>query len=122
MSVKWNAFIAPGGLFAQDRSGKGDGNRFFYQAGFGRNIAFVSKKWLLMAMLEMYGTVSCGMSPKSIRGPSFDDNAFYLGPSLWFSTRHWIVQAGIMFPAYQKNMRDHNKNYLFTALSIGYTI
>ena len=123
MSVDWNAFIAPGGYFSKDTSGRGDGNKFFYQAGFGRNIAYRSKSWLLMAMFEMYGMVKSGMDgAKSIRGPSFDDNAFYLGPSLWFSTRRWIVQAGIMFPAYQKKMVPPSKNYFFTALSIGYTL
>jgi hypothetical protein len=122
MTTSWNGFISAGGLFAHDNSGKGNGNRFFYQAGCGKNITAIPQRLIVAAMLEMYGTVSSGMSTKTIRGPSFEDNALYIGPSLWCSTPHWTVQAGIIFPVYQKKLPHHHKNYLFTAVSIGYTI
>lgn len=71
------------------------GNRFVYEAGFGRNIAYSPEKWMLMCMFEFVGLYEQKTKAYGISDKNSGSNQIFFASSLWFSTQKWILQGGI---------------------------
>lgn len=123
--VDWYAYISPEGVFSLDSQNK---KIFLYQAGFGRNIAYSSKNRVLTPLIELYGAFSKNSASNNTpeRQNSFPSgraggNNLYLGPTIWFATQRFILQAGILIPVLQKVTAENpNKNKYWAAANIGW--
>ncbi len=121
LSIDWYCFLDSGALITTNKRGTKFGDVFLYQGGFGRNIAYKSHHWIFTCLVEFDGRfakrdrIDCQWDPNS------GGNTISIAPSLWFSTQHFYLQAGIAFPILQHLNGIQNKNCYFAALSIGYT-
>jgi hypothetical protein len=117
----WLGFVSPGATITTTHDGTRFGNQYLYQAGFGRNIAYVSSKWLLTWMVEADGQYSQHNQINGSSDPNSGGNAIYITPSLFFARNHLIVQAGIGIPCLQQLNGSQNRNNFLVAANIGWT-
>lgn len=119
-AVDWYTFLSAG-VFLPTKHQQGQVNeRFFYQGGVGRNLGYVSQKWLLTLMLEFTATYSkkARIAGQVVPGDE-GGNRCWLGPSIWFATQKFILQAGIIAPFTQPSRcTNPNKDGYFTALTL----
>lgn len=113
----WYAFVSPGGAFPLSNNDDQASNRFLYQTGLGKNIAYSSKKWLLTGLIELYG-----VSSKIIAGNAISGHNLFLGPTFWFATQRLILQAGILVSVVNNKTTScpDNKNKYWAAANIGW--
>jgi hypothetical protein len=95
LATEWYAYTSYGVLLPTKSNNIKPGNHFLYQAGFGKNIAYKSEKWTLMWMLEMNGTYEQRTKTNGVIDNNSGDNTVILGPSLWFSTNRFVLEAGV---------------------------
>ena len=115
LAIDWYVFASPFALLTTGHNETKFGNQFWYQAGFGKNIAYRSDKWLLTWIVEFDGYLfekdrRCGKIDHESGG-----NIIYLGPVLWFATQKLILRGGIQFPVYQNLHGKENKKYVYNA-------
>ncbi len=94
------------------------GNRFVYEGGFGKNIAYSSDKWMLMWMVEIAGIYNQKSKINGVVDKDSGSNQILIGPSLWFSTQRWIIQGGIAPIVSQHSFEP--KDSFFAAFSVSY--
>lgn len=96
------------------------GNSFLYQAGIGRNIAYKADAWTLNWLVEFDGVYT----QRSILSNAIDYNSggniILIGPSLFFSTQHFLAQAGISAVAAQHLFGDQLRDDYFAAAFVGW--
>jgi hypothetical protein len=121
LAVDWYLYTSYGVLFTttHDCDTKA-GNQFFYQAGVARNIAYRTEKWILMWMVEVFGWYEQKWKTDGIIDDNSGFNLILLGPSLWFSTEQFFLQAGIAPAVYQRVNGDEPKNSFFAAMGFGW--
>jgi len=121
LSTEWYCFLSSGVLLTtRNHKNSKFGNQFFYQTGFGKNIAYISEKWLLTWMLEFTGTYTQKRKINGIINPNSGGNTILFGPSLWFSTQRFILQAGIAPVIVDHLFGVQTKNRVFIALNVGW--
>lgn len=120
LSCEWYAFASPGALFTMSHHGVKFGNQFFYEFGFGKNLAYATDKFIFMWMVEFDGFYSQRNKICTIVDPNSGGNVFSICPSLWFSTQHLAIQCGIAFPVAQHLHGIQNKDTYFAAVNIGW--
>lgn len=107
LSVNWYAFASPGVQLTTLHHGTKFGNSYLYQCGFARYIKQLSPQgWVFDLMLEFDGTYA---EKNKIRGKTDRDsggNIIFATPSIWLSSKRWIIQWGIGFPILQ-NLKGH---------------
>lgn len=91
----WLLFSSDGTTITTSRHGTKFGNELIYEFGFGRNIAYETDKWLLNWALEFDGLYVGKDKINGVKDPNSGGNIILITPSLWFSTRHLIIQVGI---------------------------
>lgn len=96
------------------------GNQFLYQAGFGKNIAYESGKWLLLWMLEFDGLYVQKSKVNDVLDQNSGGNLIIIGPSLWFSTQHFILQAGIAPVVHERLFGVQSKNHVYISFNLGW--
>lgn len=120
MSEKWYLFVSPGYIITTPHSNKHLGNQWLYQWGIGRNLYYTSQKRLLTLILEFFGTQG-GLDTLPLKASQrLGGTNLFIGPSVWFATPKYIVNAGIAFPAMQKVSRINTKHKFIFAAEIGY--
>jgi hypothetical protein len=117
----WYCFAALGGIITTFYKGFKFGNILLYQAGISKNIAYKADKWILNWMIEFDGfyrqrNISCDV----IVDPNSGGNTPLLGPSLWFSTPHLILQAGISAVIGQHVFGTQFKDRYFISGNVGW--
>lgn len=121
LSHEWYLFASPGALFTTSHHGTKFGNQFFYEFGFGKNLAYKKDSFVVMWMIECDGIYSQRTRECNITNPNTGGNIFYIGPSLWFSTDRLIIQGGVAFPVAQHLHGIQSKEKYFAAVNIGVT-
>lgn len=120
MTNDWYLFASPAAILPTRKSNSKSGNTVTLQAGIGRNIP-TSTNYILLAMLELNLISS---QRNQILGSLDQDSGgqiLFFGPTLWFATRSFFAQAGVIFPAYQHVRGKQNKSRYLVALNIGIT-
>ena len=114
MSIDWYASAGVGGILTTPHHNAQFPHSAWYQLEIAKNLYYISQKLIITIMAEFFGSYA----PTSrIRGPhykNFDDNNFYIGPSLWVATKHLIFNPGIAWALYRSS-----KNIL-VSLDIGW--
>lgn len=78
------------------------GNQFFYEFGIGLNLANPGGHSILLGLLELNGIKAFNSTKNIISTMVNPGNVIFFGPSLYLSTRHLVLQAGIQFPILQQ--------------------
>ncbi len=108
MATDWYYFISPGIIVPVSHKNNAS-LTFLYQWGISRNIYYIPQKLLATLLLEFFG---------EFRKDSHEHN-LYIGPSLWITTQHFILDIGIAFPVIQKTI-DQSKNNLLFSVEVGW--
>ncbi len=122
LSVEWYGFLSAGATLTTSRHGNKHGNQYFYQGGFGKNIAYRSKKWLLTGLVEFDGTYEQSDKRKNVTNINSGGNVILNNYSLWFSTKRLIAIAGISVPIAQHLFGKQNKTNFAFELVVGWKI
>ncbi len=117
----WLFFASPGALLTTANNNTQFGNQYLYQAGLGRNIFDIDKKWIFAWILEADGLYSEKNKINGAIDPNSGGNVVYLLPSLWISSKRFTFQLGVGGPAYQHLFGDQKNNYYLLALNLGWT-
>lgn len=120
--VDWLAFASPGVLITTVSDHIQLGSLAFYQAGLGRIIKSVSDKFIFSGLLEFQGQYTAKDKEFGRRLRNTGGNVISLAPSLWFSTRHLILQAGVSFPVVQNLNGNQGKSDYSIAATVTWTI
>ena len=113
-TVDWLGFVSPGIFLATAVDHFKFGTQYLYQAGLGRNIISVSDRFILFALLEFEGQFTEKDTDFRHHLPNTGGNVISLDPSLWFSTKRLILQAGFSIPMVQQLNGNQTKiNYSF---------
>lgn len=105
----WLFFTSHGALIGSSFNQTRMGNQYLYEGGIGRNIAYVSDRWIFDLIFEINGTY---VEKNRILGeydPDSGGNTILLTPSLWFSTQKLIFQFGVSKPIVQNLFGDQQK-------------
>jgi hypothetical protein len=124
--IDWFAFTSYGGTIGGTRQGTRIGNIYLYEFGYGRNIYNIvdctdETEWIFAWMIEVDGVFSERNRIHNVTNPDSGGNVIYVTPSLWLSSKHWIIQVGCGFVAYQHLNGSQNKNHGLAAIEIEYT-
>lgn len=96
------------------------GNVFLYQGGMGKNIAYKSDTWILNWLIEFNGIYSQHNITSNVFVPNSGGNRILLGPSVFFSTHHLLLQVGISAVVQQHLFGDQPKENYLAAGYIGW--
>lgn len=100
-SINWYMFSSLAGLITTTHKQTKLGNNVLYQAGLGRNITHLEDQ-ILMWLFELNGIFSQKDRLLGIIDQNSGGNIIYFGPSIFYSTKRLIFQAGFQIPVYQK--------------------
>lgn len=120
-SVDWFIFGSPGAVITSVNNGTKFGNSYLYQFGFGRNIANING-WLLAWMTEIDGTYSQRNIINGVTDSNSGGNIVYITPSIWASTKKFLFQFGVGFPATQNLYGNQPKETFLFAANVGWSI
>lgn len=91
----WYVFGSSGVIFSPTyKKNNKFGNQFLYECGLSRNISYKTDKWILNWIIEFDGRYFQRDTVAGRIDPNSGYNTLLLGPSLWFSTQHVILQVG----------------------------
>lgn len=120
LSVNWYAYGSGGATLTTSHHGNKRGNEYLYQTGFGKNIAYRSKKWILTGIIEVNGTYQERDKFNCIIDENSGGNTLLIGPTLWFSTKKLIIIADISVPIIQHLFGKQNKTDYMFELTVGW--
>lgn len=119
LSSNWYAFVSPGVNLTTTHHGTKFGNSYLYQWGFARYIKQLSPRgWIFDLMIEFNGTYSEKDKIQGITDRNSGGNVIFVTPSIWLSSKRWILQWGIGFPLLQ-NLNGHQNKIKY---AIGYNL
>jgi len=116
----WYYFVSAGGLFPTSHKCTKFGNHFLYQAGLGRNIWYVSDKWIFNWLIELDGHYSKRDILKCQIDCDSGGEQVLLGPSLFLSGQHITVQLGISWVITQHLFGMQGKDHYLLAANVGW--
>lgn len=120
--TQWLAFGSGGMLVTTARNGLRYGNILLYQFGLGRNLYTEEKQLIVVAMAELTGSYAWQNRIDQHLDPNSGGNLIFITPSLWLSTQHLIINAGVGFPILQQfNGQQYRYNYQ-VAVEFTYTM
>lgn len=93
MEIDWFVYVAEGALLTTSDHKTKLGNQFLYQIGFGKNIPS-PPGWIYAWQIEIDGQY---FQKNRIHGEidrNSGGNVVLVTPSLWFSSRHFLIQFG----------------------------
>lgn len=107
LSFNWYAFASTGFNLTTTHHGTKFGNSYLYQWGFARYIKWLSPcGWIFDLMVEFDGTYSKKDKFQGITDNNSGGNVILITPSIWLSSKRWILQWGMGFPLVQ-NLNGH---------------
>jgi len=117
---EWYLWAVGGAIFSVTRKHTKIGNQFPYNIGIGKNIAYRPKQWVLALLLECDGIFQQCDKRNGLRDINSGGNTIFIGPSLWFSTAHLTLQAGIAWAVTQRLNGTQNKEQCICACNVGW--
>ncbi len=117
LATDWYLYTSYGGVITTEHDHTKAGSQFLYQAGIGKNIAYKTDQWIVTWMVEMSGNYTQQRKIDGIVNPNTGGNVILLGPSLWFSTSQFIMQAGVAGVPYQNLFGTQFSNKIYWSLS-----
>ncbi|MDR3646288.1 MAG: hypothetical protein P4L22_01970 [Candidatus Babeliales bacterium] len=120
MATDWYYFAAFGPVLTTSHKNTKFGNQFLYQLGLSKNISYETDKYIFNWMIELDGAYRQRNKILGIIDCNSGGNEIILGPSLWYSNQHFILQAGISWFIYQQFFGTQNKDTFFAAIDIGW--
>lgn len=119
-NADWYFFAASAVLLPGAHKNTKFGNQIFYEFGFSRNISYRTDKWILNWTIEFDGNYRQRDTLAGYIDCNSGGNELLLGPSLWFSTQHLIVQAGFSGYVSQHLFGCQLKDKYFVAANVGW--
>jgi hypothetical protein len=120
MKTDWYYFIAMAGILPTSHHQTKFGKEFLYQFGISKNIAYKADGWILNWMVELDGVYRQRNTFRGIVDLDSGGNVVLLGPSLWFSTRRFLVQGGISAVITEHLFGVQFKDKYFAAFDVGW--
>jgi hypothetical protein len=120
LTPTWLCYTSSGILLTTNHDEIEPGNQVVYQAGFGRNVAYSVDKWVIAWMLEMNGWYTQRGRLHGIIEEDSGFNIIMVGPSIWFSTDRFILQAGVAPIIMQHFFGEQPKNSVFVSFNVGW--
>ena len=122
MKTDWYCFTAMAGVIPTSHHQTKFGKEFWYQFGLSKNIAYKADGWILNWMVELDGIYRQRNKFRGVVDLNSGGNFVLLGPSLWFSTRHFILQGGISAVISEHLFGVQFKDKYFAAFNIGWKL
>lgn len=97
VETDWYYFTSFGSTVTTSHKNTKFGNQFLYQFGLSKNIRYAPDAYIFNWMIELDGTYKQRNKIRGFIDQNSGGNEVLLGPSLWFSTEHFIAQGGISF-------------------------
>jgi hypothetical protein len=120
LATEWYYYTSYGALLTTKNDTNKAGNQFFYQAGFGKNIAYSPNRWILTWMVELNGWYEQKRKLNGIVDQNSGFNIIMIGPSLWFSTERLIIQGGVAPIVAQHLFGMQSRISAFASITIGW--
>ncbi len=120
LSIEWQAFVSTGALITTRRHQVKWGNVFLYELGLGHNLGN-PYGWILSWLLEFNGIYSLQEKVGNRTNSNSGGNVIFVGPSLFASNEHFVVQAGVQGVLFQKLFGKQSKSIYRLAASVAYT-
>lgn len=98
--IDWFIFTDQGVLLTTSHRGTKFGNQFLYQFGIGKNIPS-PKGYIYAWMVELDGQYGEKNRIFGKIDPNSGGNVIYVTPSIWVSSRTFLVQLGFSFPVHR---------------------
>lgn len=112
METKWFVFFQPGAVITTSHHGTKFGNQYLYQAGYEMIIWGKPEKMIFAWMVEVDGTFSERDRFHGKTNRNSGGNIIYVTPSLWYSDKRFLVQAGPGFPVVQSHHGHQPTQYI----------
>lgn len=117
----WFIFTSDGITLTTEHNQKRMGNQYLYQAGVGRNLFNVGKEWIVAAIAEVDGQFTEKTNSQGISDPNTGGNVIYVTPSLWVSSKNWVFQFGVGFPAEEHLFGYQAESKYLVAANVSWT-
>ena len=104
----WYIFTSHGAELTTKHKGTKYGNQFYYQWGFSQ-VMWTYRKWLYIWQLELDGFYTQRNKINYQIDKNSGGNLVTATPSLWISSKRWLLQFGLSFPLYQKYYGKQDK-------------
>jgi len=121
MYTDWLFFTSHGVLLTTSFDRTKFGNEFLYQAGIGRNILTIDSEWIFAWLIEADGQYTEKSKIKGRTDPDSGGNVVYMIPSLFVSSKKFLIQVGIGLPVAQHLFGSQKKNNYVLALDFRWT-
>jgi hypothetical protein len=116
----WVVFTSPGAILTTSSGGTQFGDAVLYQFGLARNIPSPSG-WVFAWMVEFDGQYTWKNTIHGKTDPNSGGNVVYLTPSIWMSSKMFILQFGAGYPIVQHLFGDQFKQWLSFDFNFGVT-
>lgn len=111
--VDWLVFTSHGAILTSSNHHTKIGDQFLYQFGLGRNIPS-PKGWIYAWIVEVDGQYSKKNRIHGNIDSNSGGNVLYLTPSIWISSKEFLLQCGFSIPLNQNLFgRQHKFDYAF---------
>lgn len=118
--VDWFLFTSNGAFLTCSDHKTKYGEQFLYQFGFGRNICS-PKGWIYAWMLEIDGQYSRRNRINGSSDHNSGGNVIYATPSLWISSKEFLLQFGFTLPLHQHLFGTQNKVDYALSLAVAWS-
>ncbi len=123
LSFNWYAYVSPGVHVTTTHHGTKFGNSYLYQWGFARYIKQLSPRgWIFDLMIEFDGTYAKKDKIHGVTDPNSGGNSIFVIPSIWLSSKRWILQWGVGFPIVQNLNGHQDKIQYLIAYNLGIAV
>ncbi len=119
--INWFAFTSYGVQLNTTRNNTRYGNSYLYQGGIGRDIANINQ-WLFAWMIEGTGQFSEQNRIQGAVDSNSGGNIFLITPSFWASSKIFIIQLGVGFPATQHLFGNQTRTNYALVGNFGITV
>lgn len=120
LSQNWYAFVSPGVDLPMAHHGIRFGNSYLYQWGFARYIKLLSPPgWIFDVMVEFDGAYVEKETRHGVKNPNSGGNTIIVTPSIWLSSKRYIIQFGIGFPVIQDLHGEQDRIDYLPAFTLG---
>ena len=117
---QWFVFTSPGAILTTSNGGTQFGDAVLYQFGFARD--FPSPfGWIFAWMVEFDGQYAWKNIIKGKTDPNSGGNVIYVTPSLWASSKRFILQLGVGYPIVQHLFGNQPKQWVLFDFNFGVT-
>lgn len=119
--VDWMFFTSGGVYQYRPAPHEKFSTQYMYQAGLGHNLLSLPDKYIFLALLELSGQYSKNSIQFNTLNTFSGGNLIVATPSLWFSTKKFILQLAISLPVTEQLTVPGNHLNYNTSLCIAWT-